>query len=189
MKTAYLFDEKTRKPSGIQQCQTCQITGKVMRPFNSLPVPPPTYTDCIVVRAGVDGWVVDLYASKESALAEVDKLHAETLRKLTGNATTEERDTWAPKAMAARAVLADTADATQTAMIGLEAEVRGVPVKALAQKVLENAAAFELLVGKAAAFRAKSRKVINESADVDALDAGLKQLMAEMSDAAKRATP
>lgn len=183
MTLAYLFDEKTRRPAGSQECQVCQITGSVLRPLNSLQIPPPKYADCIVVRAGESDWSVDLSASKESALAEVDRLHAETLRQLTGNATTEERDTWAPKATAARAILAGTADATQTAMLGLEAEVRGIPLKTWAKKVLENSAAFEVLVGKASAFRAKSRKAINESADVDALDAAWKQLQKEMAEA------
>lgn len=181
--TAYLFDPATRRPTGQIECQVCQITGKTLRPADSLSVPPPHYAECIVVLAGQDAWHVDLDASRTNALAHVDQLHAQTLRSLTGNATPEERDTWATKRMAAKSVLGGTAEPSQAAMIELEAREKQITSTEMAQRVLKSAAEFETLVGMAAAFRQKSRSAILAALDADALNTTLQQLMAEMQKA------
>jgi hypothetical protein len=181
--TAYLYDPSTGIYTGAQFCQTCIVTGTLLRPQNSLLDAPPAHTASTVVRA-VDGrWVIDLPASKAKAYALVDVQHAQTLRSMTGNASPEERDTWAPKAMAARAVLAGTADATQQTMIGLEAAEKSVTVEDMAARVLKSSAQFEVLVGRAAAFRAKARAAISAAPDAPALDAVMHVLTAEMRQA------
>ena len=183
MQIVFTFDPVTRKPTGSSRVQACPRTGALLRPANSLDAPPPVYPDCVVVIAGSDGWTTDLAASKAGAIAQVDKLHAEALRDLTGKATPEERDTWAPKVVAAQALLEGRATQAQTAMIALEAQARSTTPEEMAQRVVKNSGEFEVLCGLAAAFRAKSRAAISAVADVDTLGAVLSALQGEMAKA------
>lgn len=168
MLTVYKYDPKTRRPIGAHECRIDPNSEEPMRPRYSLDAPPPTHPDFVEVLAGNGVWWVDVDRSRMNALGEVDRIHAGLLRKLTGNATVEERDTWAPKAQAARSLLSDTADEAQTAMLEREAVQRAVSAEALAQTILGRAAAFEQLIGVASAVRAKSRAVLK---DVESLDA------------------
>jgi hypothetical protein len=177
---AYLFDPGTGIYAGAQFCQTCIVTGNLLRPENSLLEPPPSAATCAVVRAVNGRWVVDLDASKAKAAATVDSQHAEALRGLTGNATTEERDTWPNKAAAARAYLDGAGTASQRAMIEMEAAAKGVPAADMAAKVAGNADQFELMVGKAAAFRQKAKMAIKQTTSVQELEIVLAALRHEM---------
>lgn len=160
MQTVYKFDPKTRRPIGSHVCRADPATGEIMRPRYSIDTPPPEFPDFVEVLAGEGVWWVDLEASRMKALAEVDQVHAGQLRQLTGNATDVERDTWAPKANAARAVLAGTADEAQAAMLGIEAAQRGLSAEKLAHAILARAAAFEQLIGAASAIRTKARDAL-----------------------------
>ncbi|XAT57839.1 hypothetical protein GN241_10990 [Rhodobacteraceae bacterium IMCC1335] len=138
-----------------------------MRPRYSIDTPPPDYPDFVAVLAGEGVWFVDLERSRMNALAEVDQIHARQLRQLTGNATIEERDTWAPKANAARALLAGTAYDAQAAMVGFEAAQRGISAEELAHAILARAAAFEQLIGVASAIRTKARAAFKAAETLD----------------------
>ena len=179
----YTYDPKTRKYAGQSRVQQCQRTGKLLRPQYCFDTPPPMYPDCIVVIAGEDGWVVDLPASKTSATSQIHRLHAEALRNLTGHATLEERDTWAPKVQAAQAVVDAKASQAQSAMIGLEAQGKGITATDMAHRVIKNSGEFEVLCGMAAAFRAKSIKAIASAKDAGTLVGMLENLKVEMNKA------
>lgn len=168
MTTVYKYDPKNRRPIGAHECRVDPKTGDPMRPRHSLDVAPPEFpAEFVVVTAGVSDWFVDLEASRASALAEIDKTHADLLRRLTGSATIEERDTWAPKAQAARSLLAGTADGPQASMLGLEAKQRGVSVKKFAGEILARAAGFEQLIGVSSAIRTKARAAFKAAETIE----------------------
>ncbi len=102
---------------------------------------------------------------RAAALAEVDAIHARYLSAATGNATTEERDTWAIKEAAARAVEDGTATAGQSAMLEAEAVGAGVDVEQLIATIIAKADAFLLFVGRAAGIRAKARAAVRAATD------------------------
>jgi hypothetical protein len=184
MRTVYKFDPKTRRPIGAHHCRTDPKTGETMRPRYSIDTPPPTYPDFVAVLAGEGVWWVDLEASRMNALAEVDQVHAGQLRQLTGNATIVALLTWSPKANAARALLAGTADEAQTAMLGLEAAQRGLTAEEMAQTILARAAKFEKLIGVASAIRTKARAAFTTAETLEDMLLAGKALYAEADAAA-----
>lgn len=98
------------------------------------------------------------------ALHQVEVGHAALMRRLTGSATPEERDTWTIKAAAARAVLADTASPPELAMITAEAEGGGETPAQLAQRIVGKADSFMALVGLCGRLRAQGRAAITAAA-------------------------
>lgn len=99
-----------------------------------------------------------------AALARINSVHASFMRKLTGNATKEERDTWKPKEEAARAYLAGSARPCQISMIEDEASGDGEDPAALAARIIGKAEAFEELIGKAGKIRNKARSAVRQAA-------------------------
>ena len=102
---------------------------------------------------------------RADALTRINAEHAAFMRQLTGDATIEERDTWKVKEEAARAVLADTANAGQQAMLALEAEGRGEDIATLAAAIVGKADAFALLIGMASKMRAQARAAVAQATD------------------------
>ena len=160
MQTVYKFDPKTRRPIGPHDCRIDPKTGYAMRPRYSIDTPPPEYPDFVEVLAGEGVWWVDIDRSRINAMSEVDHVHACQLRQLTGNATIEERDTWSPKANAARALLAGTANKSQAEMMWLEAGQRGSSAEKVGDTMLARASAFDRLIGVASAIRVKARAAL-----------------------------
>ena len=123
----------------------------------------------------------DLRSLEEIAgetLALVDRRHAEFLRALTDNATSEERDTWKTKEEAARAVMAGTASEGQQAMIALEADGAGVAPDTLAQVIVQKAENYQQMIGIAAGLRVKARNAIRALQDTVSDKAQLKTALA-----------
>lgn len=102
---------------------------------------------------------------RAAAFARINLAHADFLRDLTGNATTEERDTWKAKEEAARALIADAATEGQAAMIGFEAQGAGVEPAALAKVIINKADTFQSLIGMAASFKAKAKAAVTQATD------------------------
>jgi len=102
----------------------------------------------------------DLEFEKEGAVVRIHELHAEVLEALTGEATIQERDTWAPKEAAARAYVAGSAPPPDVLMIETEATLSGQDPTALATYIVFKADQFKLLVGKAAGLRAQGLAAI-----------------------------
>jgi hypothetical protein len=98
-----------------------------------------------------------------AALARINSVHASFMRKLTGNATKEERDTWKPKEEAARAYLAGSARPCQISMIEEEASGGAEAPTALAARIIGKAEAFEELIGKAGKIRKKARSSVRQA--------------------------
>lgn len=101
----------------------------------------------------------------EDAVARIDWEHSRFLRELTGNATTEERDTWKTKEEAARAYITGNATDGQTAMIELEAQGDGTDPAVLAQLIVAKAERFQNLIGIAAGLKSKAKAAIKQATD------------------------
>ena len=116
---------------------------------------------------------------RELALRDVEEEHSNFLRKVTGGATTEERDTWNVKEAAARAYLDGNATESQTQMLTLEAEGRQQSVASLAALVVEKAEQFRLLVGLTAKLRAAARQAVVQATDGSVPIANIPAALAE----------
>lgn len=99
-------------------------------------------------------------AAQFEALAGIDEQHAEFLRRLTGGATIEERDTWQAKELAARAFVDNVAEPTEIDMLETEASYLGVQAADVAATIIGKADLFKKLMGLAAGVRGKARVAI-----------------------------
>lgn len=116
---------------------------------------------------------------RSDALKAVEVEHADLLRRLTGDATIEERDTWAVKETAARAFLLDTATDTQQQMLAMEAEGRQQTVNLLASIIVGKADDFRLLVGLTSKLRAAGRTGVEAATDTSILIEDVPAALAE----------
>lgn len=131
------------------------------------------------------------------ALEQINARHGEFLWRLTGDATTEERDTWPVKAEAARAYLAATASMAQTDMIETEAQGRAETATELATLITTKADAFIAFIGIAgelrgegiAAVTAAAAPAIDDADVADEIAAAMAQFSADMAAAFAAATP
>ena len=96
-------------------------------------------------------------AAKAKAAAQARVLSAleDAAAALTGPIPQAERDSWTKKEIAARAFLAGEADATQAAVLKCEAALRGVPVEAVAQRIIAKADTFALAAATIAGLRGR----------------------------------
>lgn len=101
--------------------------------------------------------------SLEEAKAEANEIHANALKTLTGDASTEERDTWERKAIAAEAFLKGQVNAAQTAMLATEAELAGRTPEALAMTIKVKSIIFQKMIGFAAGMRSRAHALIDAS--------------------------
>lgn len=111
-----------------------------------------------------------LDAIKRRALRAVDTQHASLLRKLTGGATIEERDTWQSKELAARALMEyEDATPSQVEMLTIEAGYLSISAETLAGTIIGKADLFKKLTGLAAGVRGKARAAIAAASTPDEL--------------------
>ena len=103
-------------------------------------------------------------AMRAEAMKQVEKAHAHFMRTLTGGATIEERDTWASKAAAAKAYLADSATEEQKMLIELEAAGDDTPPRDLAARIAAKAVEFHRLIGMASAMKRRGRVALDQAA-------------------------
>lgn len=119
----------------------------------------------------------------ENALAQIDEKHAEILVELTGDATVEERDTWATKAVAAQAYMVGAATDSQIEMLTTEAAIVGEDVQVLVATVLGRAVVFNKLIGLASGLRRKGRSAVKACSTEEQLAATM-EVVLQQSDAA-----
>ncbi|EFO31319.1 conserved hypothetical protein [Roseibium sp. TrichSKD4] len=86
---------------------------------------------------------------KSEAVKAVKQRHAETLRRLSGNASDEEMHSWPRKALAAEKYLEGTASEKQTRIIEGGADRRDMAFDAFANLILKKAETFDDLIGQA----------------------------------------
>lgn len=120
-----------------------------------------------------------LEQAKQQAIKAVNAFHADTLTKLTGNATVAERDTWPFKEAAARAFMDGTADETQIGMLSAEAALTGEELLTLAESILAKAKAWGLLIGVASGLRREGLAAIAQCRTAGQIEAVLAQRQAE----------
>ena len=101
------------------------------------------------------------------AMKEVDQEHAHIMRTLTGDATIEERDTWASKSAAAKAYLADSATEEQKMLIELEAAGDDTPPSDLAARIVAKTIAFHRLIGMASAMKRRASYALSQAVSDD----------------------
>ena len=117
-----------------------------------------------------------LKIAKDSAIANVIKTHAELLSKLTGSVTSEERDTWPEKVLAAKesiAVGSPTEDAKT--LFKREASALGQTIIQRCQRSLQLRAAYLNLVGLASGLKTELEIVINAATTPEQVDAIMHQ--------------
>jgi hypothetical protein len=102
----------------------------------------------------------DLAQAKAASLAEALQRLTTAASAVTGLVPQADRDSWATKAVAARAYLADVASADQTAMLQAEAAVTGELVEDLAAAIVAMAENYAGIAAKLAGQRRKTRTAI-----------------------------
>jgi len=75
--------------------------------------------------------------------------------------------------LAARALLSETADETQTSMLAIEAQYTGVETTDLAATIVGRANYFKRLIGLAGGVRSKARAALYAATDVAGIEAAL----------------
>ena len=104
---------------------------------------------------------------RAEAMKQVDQEHAHIMRTLTGDATIEERDTWASKAAAAKAYLADSATEEQKMLIELEAAGDDTLPSDLAARIVAKTIAFHRLIGMASAMKRRASYALSQAVSDD----------------------
>lgn len=100
---------------------------------------------------------------RKEAFVRVDAEHARYLEDLTGNASQAERDTWARKLLAARAIVSGTATPSDNATLTKGAEQRGLSLAAFADVIIARDAEFVAVVDLADAIRDKARNAVSDA--------------------------
>lgn len=179
MTKAYLFDPKTRQPSGVKTCAIDPATGDPIFPANSLKkAPPKGLPKFAVVYAGVDDWHVDAEATQAAAMGEI-KAFAQSIRhELTGGASLEEIATWPNKAERARRFIGGKASDADKAALNAEAQARdlGETATALAKRQLEKEGQYAAAIALIDGLTRKALAAIEEAPDdqIEAVMAALK---------------
>lgn len=96
---------------------------------------------------------VDIDAARDRALQKMRGTISATARSVTGTYPQEERESWPQKEAAARAILAGTPSASDTALIGAEATILGVTPEDRAQLIVTNADIFRSTIGTLSGIR------------------------------------
>ena len=109
-------------------------------------------------------------------VARINDVHAGFLAKFTGNASTEERDTWPIKLALAKQVIAETASSTDIALMAVEAIGAGITTLELANVIVTKAENYSRLIWLAGSIRKKGIeqvKAASEYSEVAAIETGL----------------
>jgi len=155
-------------------------------------VPAPDVPPGKVLRWVDNAWLIDdmteeeFVAARTASANAVHKRHKEMIGGMTGNYTAEERDTWAVKAEAGKAVLAGTASPEQLALVTMEAQLTGETVQELAQIIVDKSKQFHLLVGLAAGFRRKTVAAIEARTNYDELASVIAKAETEVAELAQQ---
>lgn len=123
---------------------------------------------------------------RTEAIEAVKGQHAVFMRQLTGNATIEERDTWAPKAQAAERYINGTPTDAERLMIETEAQFRQIDPTEFAMGVKAKADAFARLIGLAGGIKSKAEAAIRAAETTEDIKAALEASGAEAAVALKQ---
>lgn len=182
--TAYLFDPATRRYTRPVQCQTCPKAGTLLRPANSLLVPPPPAFELAVIVAVGNDWTVDMDASRAAAMEAVDQFHADAVQSLVGSPTQVEKDTWALKVRVAGQIIdglpLDADGANFLNAVGYSGDEARLM---WAQSVKAAAAQYAVVVGVAERIRGDARKAISAAEDAQQLAQAIQEFKAAAAQA------
>ncbi|MCD9148526.1 hypothetical protein [Pseudophaeobacter flagellatus] len=135
------------------------------------------------ITTAQDQAVEELAQAKAASLAEALDRLTTSASAITGRVPQAERDSWATKAVAARAYLASAASVEQVAMLQAEAAITGEEIEDLAAAIVAMADAYAGIAAQLAGLRRKTRTAIEAAltpAQVQvalaALDAALVEL-------------
>lgn len=115
----------------------------------------------------------ELALFKADGKEQVQGIHAAALFKATGNARTEERDTWDAKREAAKQYVAGSADAGQIDLLEQEALATGEATADLAGTIMAKADAFYKVAGEITGGRRVAQKEIEAAQDKDGIVAAV----------------
>lgn len=157
------YDPETGQPTHTLDTEDPDILARQAGAFIEIESLPADLSSLRVV----DGQVVaDLAAYKSEAKAKVVAWASITMSRFTAGYPPEEVLSWSAKLPAARRVLAGHREV----MIEIEAQALGVPVLALAAKVVEKGGIYEAIAALAAAIRGKTQAGIDAAESVDQVD-------------------
>ena len=103
--------------------------------------------------------------SKLAGIKRVENLFRTDMRKLTQNASPEERDTWSAKEGAARLLIANHSDVDP--MLQAEADLTGESVDDLAVSIVAKADAYRLAAGSISGRKRRDIQMIQSAATVE----------------------
>ena len=109
------------------------------------------------------------------ALSKISNEHARFLRKLTGGASIEERDTWQTKAIACEAYLKGEASEIQIDMLNSEISMTGETIDVLAQTVMVKYSAYHKLIGLASGAKRQADAALYKANSAEEIEAILVQ--------------
>lgn len=114
-----------------------------------------------------------LDASRRQALEQVQSRLSLAAHSLTGTVPQAERDSWATKADAARAVLAGTASADQAAMLRAECSITQETPLELATSIVAKATAYAEAAALMSGIRRTATAAITSAMDAGSIEAAL----------------
>lgn len=128
---------------------------------------------------------------KDQSLELIKTRHASVLKELSGNATTEERDTWPIQREWAQVYKSSQPDAEGEFLKGLltVAEVTGIESQGgdaamvMADKILVKASAMNLLTAKAGGLKREADQAIEAASSYEILEATMEALEVQMDTA------
>lgn len=119
-----------------------------------------------------------LGAARRGAEAQLLALIEAASVEVSGAVPLAEKLMWASKEEAARACLAQIADAGQMALLAAEAEMTGEPVAALAARILDKAEAMQARVSRLVGIRRKAMVALADAKDASALALAVEEAVA-----------
>ena len=94
-----------------------------------------------------------LYPEKNNVKSDFTDWLNSIMEQITGPVPDDEKNVWPVKEAAAKAVLAGTGDATQTAILSAEATITGETIAALSTRILQKATIYRGVVARMAGLR------------------------------------
>lgn len=111
-----------------------------------------------------------LTQARQAAVERIKQQHALALKQLSGDATTEERDTWPVQLQAALAYTAGAASASQHAMLS-SLVVDGETPAALSSRIIAKDQAIQTLIGLAGGLKRRTEIAVLAATTADAISA------------------
>jgi hypothetical protein len=113
---------------------------------------------------------------KAETRQKIQQLYLITQEQISGGVSKVERDTWLEKAYSSQAILDNTANETQIAIIQSEADITGETIQELAEKIIRKHQRFMSFTGTLSGLKRKYEAQINQSTDAAFVEMALDEM-------------